>query len=153
MSHITEREQRVADLMSKVYAAGGRFAVSKDGTRLGVGGDKVPPDLRLEVLQAKDDIIDVLTQDPLDGDSIGWGVRSCFYRKLLAYVDSQVEGDPEKKKMTDKALFNSDYLADLSKLTLNATFNEYRGELLRLMRRVLEAAETGEIQKSRAFRA
>lgn len=149
MNHITEREQRIADLMSRVYASGGRFSVSPDGERLGVGGIE-DAELVQDCIEEKTDIIDVLTRDPLEGTSIGWGVRSCFYLKMLAYIDSQVAGDEKKREVADKALFESNYMDALAKVTLNGSFTRHRTELLDLMQRVLDAVARGEFKRPKA---
>ena len=64
---------------------------------------------------------------------------------MIDHVEATVSKLPHPaEQRAEKALFNSEWMKDLSRIHLNGSFTEYRAELLDLAGRVVRYAKSGE---------
>jgi hypothetical protein len=76
----------VGAVVCEVYAAGARLAVLDDA--LAVDGE-IPDELREKVRAHKDELLEALVGDPLEG--FGWEARTALYRQALRWLDGELE--------------------------------------------------------------
>ncbi len=150
---VTEREREVAETMAKVYAAGGDLRLSPDHKKVGLVGTE-DPEIHKLVRRNKAGIVEALASDPLD--TMGWNVRSEFFRKMLRAVDkfaSRREG--ENQEIADKVLTHGPFVDAVNERWLHGTFVEYRDELTKLYGLAIRAVKDGKFDppKTRGFKA
>lgn len=131
----------VGTVFRDVYAAGVSLVVL-DG-RLAVDGE-MPEELRERVRAHKDELLEALVGDPLEGP--GWEARTALYRRALRWLDGEVEKMvprvPARAQAAVDALCREDVADPLNAAWCGGDFGEFRAALREYVKVGLRAARS-----------